>query len=75
MLAAPLAVAVAGVIIAVLAGSDIGAAGQKALNPDLHQLSRLLFAGYVFPFELISLVLVAAMVGAIVLARREEEKS
>jgi NADH:ubiquinone oxidoreductase subunit 6 (subunit J) len=28
----------------------------------------------VFPFELVSLVLVAAMIGAIVLARREQEK-
>ncbi len=39
------------------------------------QLSPLLFNRYVFPFELVSLVLVAAMIGAIVLARKEEEKS
>jgi NADH-quinone oxidoreductase subunit J len=74
-LAAPLAIVTAGVVIAIIAGSDIHANNEQALNPGLHELSRLLFAGYVFPFELVSLVLVAAMVGAIVLARREEEKS
>jgi NADH-quinone oxidoreductase subunit J len=37
-------------------------------------LSKLLFNHYVFPFELVSLVLLAAMIGAIVLARREGEK-
>jgi NADH-quinone oxidoreductase subunit J len=74
-IAAPLAIVTAGVVIAIIAGSSIGPIGDKALNPGLRELSRLLFAGYVFPFELVSLVLVAAMIGAIVLARREEEKS
>ena len=73
--AAPLAVAAAAVVSAILAMSDIGTIGTKALNPGLQELSQLLFAGYVFPFELVSLVLVGAMIGAIVLARREEEKS
>jgi NADH-quinone oxidoreductase subunit J len=45
-----------------------------ALNPGLRQISALLFNRYVFPFELVSLVLLAAMIGAIVLARREEER-
>ena len=45
--------------------------GEGAL---IAQLSALLFNRYVFPFELVSLVLVAAMIGAIVLARKEEEK-
>ncbi len=47
----------------------------KALNPGVKQLSALLFNRYVFPFELVSLVLLAAMIGAIVLARREEERT
>jgi NADH-quinone oxidoreductase subunit J len=64
--AAPLAVAVAAVLTVVL--------GDKALNPSVKDVSLLLFNGYVFPFELISLVLVGAMIGAIVLARKEEEK-
>jgi NADH:ubiquinone oxidoreductase subunit 6 (subunit J) len=43
--------------------------------PSLKQLSRLMFDRYVFPFELVSLVLVAAMIGAIVLATRERERT
>ena len=73
--AAPLAVAAAAVLTVIMVTSDIGALGEKALNPNVKGLSLLLFNGYVFPFELVSLVLVAAMIGAIVLARREEEKS
>jgi len=73
--AAPLAVAAAAVLTVVLVTADIGAIGDVALNPSVKGASLLLFKGYVFPFELVSLVLVAAMIGAIVLARREEEKS
>ena len=72
--AAPLAVAAAAILTIVVVSSDIGASGDKSLNPGIEDLSLLLFNGYVFPFELVSLVLVAAMIGAIVLARREQEK-
>jgi NADH-quinone oxidoreductase subunit J len=41
--------------------------------PDLKALSAILFNEYVLPFELVSLVLLAALIGAIVLARREDE--
>lgn len=37
-------------------------------------LGRLLLTTYVLPFEVVSLLLLAAMVGAIILARREREK-
>jgi len=47
--------------------------GSKALNPGVWQISKALLSEAVFPFELISLVLLAAMIGAILLARREEE--
>jgi len=73
--AAPLAVAMAAVLTVVVVSSDIGFIGTRALNPSIHTLSALLFRGYVLPFELVSLVLVAAMIGAIVLARREQEKA
>ena len=42
-----------------LVTADIGAVGDKALNPGVKQLSLLLFNRYVFPFELVSLVLLA----------------
>ncbi|MBI2902528.1 MAG: NADH-quinone oxidoreductase subunit J [Candidatus Methylomirabilis oxyfera] len=37
-------------------------------------LGRLLLTTYVLPFEAVSILLLAAMVGAIILARREREK-
>jgi len=73
--AAPLAVTAAAVLMVVMVTSDIGPIGDTALNPSVRGISLLLFNGYVFPFELVSLVLVAAMIGAIVLARKVEEKS
>ena len=72
--AVPLAVAAAAVLTVVVASSDISGVGDKALNPSLRVLSGLLFNRYVFPFELVSLVLIAALIGAIVLARKEEER-
>ncbi|MEK1890227.1 MAG: NADH-quinone oxidoreductase subunit J [Phyllobacterium sp.] len=38
---------------------------------DIRQLSTTLFADYLLPFEAASVILLAALVGAIVLARRE----
>ncbi len=72
--AAPLAVAAAVVLTVLVVSTDLVDVGEKSLNLDVHTLSGLLFNRYVFPFELVSLVLLAAMIGAIVLARREGEK-
>ncbi len=65
----------AAVLAIVSLSADIGPIGEESLTPGLRQLSKLIFDRYVFPFELISLVLVAAMIGAIVLATRERERS
>jgi NADH-quinone oxidoreductase subunit J len=64
----------AAVLAIVSLSSDIGPIGDKSLTPGLRQLSKLIFDRYVLPFELVSLVLVAAMIGAIVLATREKER-
>jgi NADH-quinone oxidoreductase subunit J len=72
--AAPLAVATAVVLTVVLVSSRVPGVGAKALNPSVGNLSRLLFNEYVLPFEAVSLVLLAAMVGAILLARKEESQ-
>lgn len=46
----------------------------KAANADtLQQIARLLVQPYVLPFEIASLVLLAALVGAIVLAKEERD--
>lgn len=73
IVAAALALVAAAVLAVVSLSADIGPVGEKALTPGLKALSRLIFDRYVFPFEMVSLVLIAAMIGAIVLARREEE--
>lgn len=72
--AAPLAVVAAVVLVVVAVSGSVPGVGEESLNPDLATLSELLLSRYLFPFELISLVLVAAMIGAIVLARRERGK-
>jgi NADH-quinone oxidoreductase subunit J len=74
IIVAPLAVAAAAVLTVVVVSSHLPGVTDKALNPGLPILSQLLFNRYVFPFELVSLVLVAALIGAIVLARKEEER-
>ena len=60
---------------AVIGGSRI--TGQPSVGgalssaePDINQLARSLFSDYVFAFEITSVLLVIAVVGAVVLARR-----
>jgi NADH-quinone oxidoreductase subunit J len=74
LLAAPLALAAAVVLAVVVVTATIPDVGEKALNLGVKGLSMVLFNRFVFPFELVSLVLLAAMIGAIVLARKEEER-
>jgi len=72
--AAPLAVAVSVILTVFLVSGEVTGVGEKSLNLGVRQVSELLFNRYVFPFELVSLVLLAAMIGAIVLARGVGEK-
>ena len=65
----------AAILAAVALSANIGDISAESKAPGLRALSRLIFDRYVFPFELVSLVLVAAMIGAIVLATRESERS
>jgi NADH-quinone oxidoreductase subunit J len=71
----PMAFLLAGSLAAwVLMGSATlpGNAGQTTSTRDL---SMLLFRDYAFPFELTSVLILIAIMGAIVLAQREREKS
>src|SRR3954465_7853209 len=49
-----------------------GQFGSAAVS-DVRQIGRILFTDYAFPFEVTSVLILVAMVGAVVLARREEE--
>ena len=51
-------------------GCAAAGAALDADVPDVEQLGRLLFTDYVFAFEITSVLLVIAVVGAVVLARR-----
>ena len=52
-----------------------GVAGRSGETTSTHELSLLLFRDYAFPFELTSVLILIAIMGAIVLAKRESEKS
>jgi NADH-quinone oxidoreductase subunit J len=72
--AAVVGIAVVALPIAALASADFEATGVRGdLDPevaDVSQLGESLFADYLYAFEITSLLLVIAVVGAVVLARR-----
>jgi NADH-quinone oxidoreductase subunit J len=70
----PLAVATAGLIAAAIVRSSSGSLSTAGANGTLtstRTLSMLLFRDFVYPFELTSFLILVAIVGAIVLAQRE----
>ena len=56
------------IIVAKRGGGD--SAAPAAIPGGVEAIGRLLFTDYLFPFELTSVLLLAAMVGVLVLARR-----
>ncbi len=74
------AAAAAAVVLAVLLAAVVGAtdwpnvADGPAPTPT-RALARLLFSEYVLPFEAVSVLLLAAVIGAIFLARREDDSA
>ena len=67
-LALPLA-AVLGIVIVLVAGYT-GSPAPGAAPGGVAAIGRLLFTDYLFPFEVTSLLLLAALVGALTLAKR-----
>ncbi len=67
--------AIAAVIIAVLIALAVSATDWHEVGERIHQgtdaLSRLLFSDFVLPFEIVSVLLLAAVVGGVFLAKRE----
>jgi NADH:ubiquinone oxidoreductase subunit 6 (subunit J) len=61
-----------GLIGYVVVTTDWGA-GAEAAAVVLNELATALFTDYALPFEILSLLLLAAIIGAIYLARRPEE--
>jgi NADH-quinone oxidoreductase subunit J len=54
-------------------GEDTGAFGAAKVD-SVAAIGRSLFTDYAFPFEVTSILILVAMVGAVVLARREDHR-
>lgn len=69
----PLAVAIAGLIAAAILKSsgNLSTAGPNGALTSTKNLSMLLLREFVYPFELTSFLILVAILGAIVLAQRE----
>lgn len=63
----------AAILLAVFrkSGADVRGTGGIPSIGEIEPLARLLFTEYLLPFEALSVLLLAALVGAFVLARRE----
>jgi NADH:ubiquinone oxidoreductase subunit 6 (subunit J) len=71
-LAAVVSLAVIGMVVWAATITDWGAQAE-ATAIDLQAIAVALFSDYALPFEIVSLLLLAAIIGAIFLARRPEE--
>jgi NADH-quinone oxidoreductase subunit J len=71
----PLALALTGVLAAAMirAGPVAPATATAATLSDTRSLSTLLFTDFVYPFELTSFLVLVAILGAVVLAQREQK--
>jgi NADH-quinone oxidoreductase subunit J len=54
-------------------GIAAGVADGKPAVSSVGELGRVLFTDYMFAFEVTSILIIAAMVGAVVIARKREE--
>jgi NADH-quinone oxidoreductase subunit J len=71
VLAVPVGVVLLAQLVMILVARRAPAPAALAPPPGgVESLGRLLFTDYLFPFELTSVLLLAAMVGVLVLARR-----
>ncbi len=68
--------AAAAIILAVIIALTVGATNWGGVAQRVHtatvDLARVLFADYVLPFEIVGVLLLAAVIGGIFLAKREE---
>ena len=69
--------AVEGIYIAVKARNDTAVASAEpvteAVTTTTYEIGKLLFTKYLLPFEVTSLILLAALIGVIVLVKRENQ--
>lgn len=66
-------VLVAAIMLALGLGTAWYNSTEAARNPSTEELAKILFNDYALPFELVSLVLLVAIVGAVLLAKKERK--
>jgi len=72
LLALPVGAALLVLLAVVVATGARGGTAAPAAPDGVEAIARLLFTDYLFPFEVTSVLLLAAMVGVLLLARRRE---
>ena len=72
LLALPVGAALLVLLAVVVATGARGGTAAPATPDGVEAIARLLFTDYLFPFEVTSVLLLAAMVGVLLLARRRE---
>jgi NADH-quinone oxidoreductase subunit J len=50
---------------------NLPAASTRAMQPNAEQIGAALFQRYMLPFEIASILLLVAMIGAVVMAKRK----
>ncbi|HEV8488626.1 MAG TPA: NADH-quinone oxidoreductase subunit J [Candidatus Limnocylindrales bacterium] len=67
---------IAAIVLAVIIALTIGSTDWPAVGSRIHtatdHLAEVLFSDYVLPFEIVSVLLLAAVIGGVFLAKREE---
>ena len=63
--------AIAAIFFKSLKGSAVGAYSSPAMDGDTITLGRLLFTRYLLPFEIVSVLLLVAMVGVVLLSKKD----
>ena len=64
-------VAMFGILTALIIDAFGGTAATELSGPDIAQIGLAVFSSWVLPFEVLSMLLLAALIGAILLSRRE----
>lgn len=68
---ASIAAIVVAIVIALAVGATEWEAVARRARLATHEMSRVLFEQFVFPFEIVSVLLLAAVIGGVFLAKRE----
>ena len=72
---AAIAAIIVAVLVAVAAAGTVWQPSSAAVPAETHDLANLLFDNYVLAFEAVSVLLLAAVIGGVFLAKREKEAS